>query len=59
MTYKRMYYLITIDQRKEYYKTYYQQHKDTYKLRYQQHKLKLKSNEISENNKELSEISKL
>ena len=42
MGYKRMYYLISIDKRKEYYKSYYQLNKNRYKERYEQHKLKLK-----------------
>ena len=42
MAYKRMYYLISIDKRKEYYKNYYQQNKDRYKQRYEQKKIKLK-----------------
>ena len=37
MTYKRMYYLESIDKRKEYYKTYYQQNKDRHKQRYIEH----------------------
>ena len=63
MTYKRMYYLVSIDKRKAYYKTYCQQHKDRYKQRYTEHKLKLKehepSNETNEHKKTLSIMSKL
>ena len=42
MGYKRMYYLISIDKRKEYYKSYYQLNKNRYKERYEQNNLKLK-----------------
>ena len=63
MTYKRMYYLVSIAKRKAYYKTYYKQHKGIYKQRYTVQKLKLKENEpsveINEHNKPLSIISKL
>ena len=45
MTYKRVYYLVSIDKRKEYYKTYYQQNKDRYKQRYIEHTLKIKEDE--------------
>ena len=34
MTYKRMLYSVSIDQRKAYYKAYYQQNEDRYKQRY-------------------------
>ena len=37
-----MYYLISIDKRREYYKNYYQQNKDRYKQRSGQKKIKLK-----------------
>ena len=63
MTYKRMYYLVSIDKRKTYYKTYYQQHKERYKQWYTEQKLKLKENapsiESNEHNKPLSIMSKL
>ena len=47
MTYKRMYYLASIDERREYYKIYYQQNKDRYKQRYIEQKLKIKEDEGS------------
>ena len=50
MTYKRMYYLISIDKRKEYYKNYYQQNKEKYKQRYEQNKLKLKEHDNNAGN---------
>ena len=63
MTYKRMYYLVSLDERKAYYKTYYQLNKERYKQRYAELKLKLKGNEPSvesnENNKPLSVMSKV
>jgi len=42
MTYKIMYYLVSIDKRKAYYKAYYQQNKERYKQRYSEQKLKPK-----------------
>jgi len=63
MTYKIMYYLVSIDKRKAYYKTYYQQNKEIYKQRYTEQKIKLKENEPSvetnEHNKPLSIMSKV
>ena len=63
MTYKRMYYLVSIAKRKAYYKTYYKQNKERYTQRYTVQKLKLKGNEpsveINEHNKPLSVMSKL
>ena len=45
MACKRMYYLISLDKRREYYKNYYQQNKDIYKHRYEQNKLQLKEHD--------------
>ena len=63
MTYKRMYYLVSIDKRKAHYKTYYQQNKERYRQRYSEQKLKLKeheqSNETNEHKTTLNIISKL
>ena len=63
MTFKRMYYLVSIDKRREHYTTYYQQNKDRYKQRYEKPKSKIKENgssvESTEHNKPLSAISKL
>ena len=47
MTYKRMYYSVSIDKRKEYDETYYQQNKYRYKQRYMEHKLEIKEYEAS------------
>ena len=61
MTYKSMYYLVSIDKRKAYYKAYYQQTKDRYKHTYTAQKIKLKehepSDETNEHNKTLSIMS--
>ena len=63
MTYKTMYYSISIDNRTPYYKAYYQQDKEIYKQRYTEQELKLKehepSNETFEHKKTLSITSKL
>ena len=63
MTYKRMYYLVSIDKRREYCRTYYQQNKGRYEQIYEEQKPKLKekglSVESNEHNKPLSAISKL
>ena len=63
MTYKRMYYLVSIDKIMAYYKTYYQQNKERYKQRYAEQKLKLHENEASvesnDHNKPLSAFSKV
>ena len=48
MTYKRMYYSVSIDKRKAYYKAYYQQNKERYKQRYTKQKIKLKEHEPSD-----------
>ena len=53
-TYKRMYYLVSIDKRKAYYKEYYQQNKERYKQRYSGQKLKLKEHEPSNESNELT-----
>ena len=47
MTYKRMYYLVSIDKGKEYYKTYYQHNKYRHKRRYIKQKLKIKEDAAS------------
>ena len=44
MTYKRMYYIVSMFKRKAYYETYYQQNKDRYKQRYEEQKSKLQEN---------------
>ena len=63
MTYKRMYYLVSIDKRKAYYKAYYQQNKERYIQMYAEQKVKLKENEPSDenhqHNKTLSLMGKL
>jgi hypothetical protein len=40
MTYKRMYYVVSIDKRKAYYKAYYKQNKGIYKHRDTEQKIK-------------------
>ena len=55
MTYKRMYYSVSIDKRKAYYKAYYQQNKEIYKQRCSEQKLKLKEHEPSDETNETNE----
>ena len=59
-----MYYLVSIDKRKEYYNTYNQHNKYSYNQRYIEHKINIKEDEASdeannEHNKPLRAMSKL
>ena len=64
MTYKRMYYLVNIEKRKESYKTQCQQNKYRHKQSYKEQKLKIKQEEASvgknnEHNKPFNVMSKV